>query len=127
MSIATTIEIEPDDTTDVVLQCRVRGSGVASSFASTDTLSAELWQPGGAAPMATSLPIGWLQIAPATGMSQTGYDQGQVVVTLLLSLVSTLQPTVSYTLKIFRVMASDTSRRERIATIKIRIRALAVK
>jgi hypothetical protein len=122
----TTVEIEPDDTTDVILQSPIRGSGAAAAYSETDTLSAELWQPGATTTLATGLPVAWFTAPDGNGNpTQTGYGQGQTTTKLLLPLVSTLQPSVIYILKVFRVLASDGTRRERIATARIAVRAPA--
>lgn len=123
------IEIEPDDDTDLYVQCVLRGGApgpVPAAYSAADVLSAELWPSRGAVPLAVGLPVGWLAVNPATGAAQTGYDQGQVYASLPTALVATLYPTVTYTLKIFRRIGGAGGRRERIATALVRVRYLGI-
>lgn len=121
MSIATTIEIEPGDTLDVPLQCRIRGGLAPAVFSVSDTLSGDIWQPRGSAALAT-LAASWYTAPVAGNPTQTGYDQGQVSVAIVNTLAASLRPGVTYTVNAYRVLASDATRTERIATIQLHVR-----
>lgn len=105
------------------VQCRIRpGGSVPAVFNSDDVLAAGLYQ-SGVETAVFSPSVSWNTVA-ADGTSQTGYDQGQVLVTITATQAGLLQPSVTYNLEIERYLAGDSARAnpESIASVPISVR-----
>lgn len=72
---------------DLCLQCRYRG-GATAAFAAGDSISAAIYQWRVATPVCTP-EVAWY----TASNSQTGYDQGQILVSLTNDQAALLQPT----------------------------------
>lgn len=105
------------------IQCKLRPSGsVPAVFNADDTLQAGLYQSSVEAPVLAPT-VGWAT-TDANNQPQTGYDQGQVMVTLTATQAALLQGGVTYNLEVERCLAADTGRvnPEAIASIPISVR-----
>jgi hypothetical protein len=107
--------IAPGSRKDIVVQCKAQG-GIDAVFAQGDALSAEVWP----ANLSSRLLVASASWYTSKGR-QTGYDQGQVVLSLTSAQSATLQPSGRYWLRVFRTL-SGTSETEEIATVLLKVR-----
>ncbi len=116
----TTISIVVGDAVDVPIQCWTRGGALSAVYASGDTLTAAVYQSRATSPLFTPA-VAWYT---AMG-TQSGYGQGQVVVSFTNAQSALMVPTLPYTLLVYRTLFADNTRTELIARVKLSIEAVA--
>lgn len=105
---------------DFCLQSLNRG-GAAASFASGDTISAAIYQWSVATPICTPT-VAWY----TAGGNQTGYDQGQIVVSPTNAEAALLQPTggpLGYTMVVTWTSAAQPSKSAPIVRLPLTVEA----
>jgi hypothetical protein len=112
--------------TSLAIQCYLRGTSPATGnpvpamFNSTDILSCAIYPSGQTVPVCTPA----VTFYTANG-GQLGYSQGQVNPTLSHANMVLLQPGVSYTLLVWRALASASTILELIVRAPLVIEAIA--
>lgn len=104
-----TITLIPGSSRDLPVQCKDL-AGNPCVFQAADTLACGFWQAGASAAAFAPL-IDW----NTKGGIQTGYDQGQILVSFTIAQTSNLQPNVKYHLWAERTLGSDATKTEEIA------------
>lgn len=105
--MAEDLEITIGAHADFPLQCWNRGGETTPSFGPSDLLSAYVYLGQDQGPLFAAT-VAWLVADPDTGAVQTGYDQGQIVVTIASSQSATLEPNGTYSLLVWRTPAGAT-------------------
>jgi hypothetical protein len=85
-----------------------------ATYQASDILSASVMPPLSATPLFTPQ-VGWY----TNQNTQTGYDQGQTVVTYSAAQAALLMPTITYTIEVERAPASDPTNTELIVRAKL--------
>ena len=116
----TTISIVVGDAVDVPIQCWTRGGAVSAVYAPGDTLSSAVYQSRATSPL--FLPTAAWYTAMGT---QTGYGQGQVVVSFTNAQTALMVPTLSYSLLVYRTLSANNTKTELIARVQLTIEAVA--
>lgn len=99
---------------DFPLQGRVLGA--VASYGAGDTLEAEVRSYR--ADTALFVPtVEWLTL----GGMQTGYEEGQVLVSYTAAQAALLQPTIPHTLLVWRTPLGDADRRELIVRLRLTV------
>jgi hypothetical protein len=105
----------------IALQCRVRGAGAIAVFNSTDILTSVV------IPSRQTVPVFAPTAAWFTDLaSQSGWEQGQPQATFSGAQMQLLEPSVRYTLIVWRALASAPSDPELIARMVLSIEPLAI-
>jgi hypothetical protein len=101
---------------DLPIQGRVPGAPAV--YGAGDTLEAEVraYQAGAAIFVPD---VAWY----TAGGDQTGYEQGQVLVSYTATQAALLQPTLPHTLLVWRTPSGDVDRRELIVRLRIIVEA----
>jgi hypothetical protein len=103
------------------IQCYLVGSGtVPAQYNFDDILTAAVF-PRRSTIQVFAPSIGWYTAAG----TQTGYDQGQVEPTFSAVQVAMLEPSIRYTLAIYRALVNDPVNPEVIARVPITVEPLA--
>lgn len=117
--------LSPGSHRDFPAQCWTQ-AGVKARYSQGDTLSAGIYRTTAdpiASPVGTASAAWYTDNLPGTQTArQTGYEQGQVVGTILSADSARLMRSMTYYLRIFRTMAANTAEEEEIATIEIKVR-----
>jgi len=116
--------ITPGSHRDFPIQCWTQ-SGIRAVYAQGDTLSAGIYRTTTdpvAAPIGTASATWYTDPIPGTTTPrQTGYDEGQVVGTILSADSAKLVRLMTVYLRLFRTMAADPSETEEIATVQLKV------
>jgi hypothetical protein len=109
------------------VQANLFGNGgtVPAQYNSTDVLTAAINQHGQAVPVFVPT-IGWQTTNPKTGLSQTGYTQGQVEVGGTRAQALLLMPSLSFTLLVWRAIVGNSGNPELIARYPIVVSTLTI-
>jgi hypothetical protein len=106
----------------IPIQCNTRGSGdVPAVYNASDTLTAEVVQARQTTPLFAPS-VAWY----TASNTQNGYLQGQVEATWLTANATLLVPTISYTLLVWRTLASYPNDPELIARQPLVVEPLAL-
>jgi hypothetical protein len=118
--------IYPGERKDIQLQCRTLAATCAR-YAAGDTLSAAVYQWGIDATGVANATCAWDTAKdPATGTPrQTGYEEGQVILSIPSAESAKLVPGVRYVAIATRTMAADGTQSEKIAVVELVVRRVS--
>jgi hypothetical protein len=107
---------------DIPIQCVLIPTGSTPAvFGPADTLTAAMYQSGVDAAVFEPT-VGWYTKDNQDGPTQTGYDQGEVLVSVTNEEAALLQPSVPYNLIVVWSPASNPTQSAPVASIPITVR-----